>query len=50
MSQPEVFQDGAAMKAAQAKLATLEQQLEEAFERWEILEAKHQAWLNAKNK
>ncbi len=50
MSQPEVFQDGEAMKAAQEKLASLEQQLEEAFERWEILEAKHQAWLNAKNK
>lgn len=49
MSRPEIFQDGAAMKTAQEKLADLETRLETAFERWEVLEAKHQAWLASKN-
>ena len=48
MSQPEVFQDPAAIQTAQARLAELEAELEDAFVRWEALETKHQAWLKTK--
>ncbi len=47
MSDPAFFQqEPNAIKAAQARLETLETELDAAFERWEALEAKHQAWLN----
>ena len=45
MSAPEAWQDPEALKAAQARLQQLEAALEAAFERWEALESKHQAWL-----
>ncbi|HIC99913.1 MAG TPA: ATP-binding protein [Piscirickettsiaceae bacterium] len=48
MSQPEVFQDPTAIQTAQARLAELEAELEDAFVRWEALETKHQAWLKTK--
>ncbi len=50
MSHPQAFQNPEKLKALQARLTTLEAELEAAFERWEALEAKHQAWLADKER